>query len=188
MQRILRSAAVLGIVSLVAAGAANAQGAGRASFHVAGGVTLPMGDFGDSFGTGWQGLGGVTFGLGNLPFMLRVDGFYGQNNGDEDVVGPDVKVKMFGGMAGAQFGFGNAASPVKPYILGQVGMVNSKVDVPNLDLDGNTDFAFGAGGGVGFGLGSLAAFVEGQFVSVMTEDESSNFIAARFGIRFGGGQ
>jgi hypothetical protein len=103
------------------------------------------------------------------------------------VTGPDVKVKFFGGMAGGQFNFGSDASPVKPYILAQVGMVNSKVDVPNFDIDAETDFAFGGGGGVGFGLGSMAAFVEGQYVSVMTEGESSNYIVARFGLRFGGG-
>lgn len=187
MKRIVRSAAVLGMVTLATVATAQAQAPGRASFHLAGGITLPMGEFGDAFGTGWQGLGGVSFGLGSLPFAIRVDGFYGQNNGDEDVTGPDVKVKFFGGMAGGQFNFGSDASPVKPYILAQVGMVNSKVDVPNFDTSGETDFAFGGGGGIGFGLGSIAAFVEGQYVSIMTEGESSNYIVARFGVRFGGG-
>ena len=187
MKRIVRSAAMLGMVTLASVATAHAQGAGRASFHVAGGITLPMGDFGDAFGTGFQALGGVSFGLGGLPFAIRVDGFYGQNSGDEDVTGPDVKVKMFGGMAGGQFNFGGDASPVKPYILAQVGMVNSKVDVPNFDTESESDFAFGGGGGIGFGLGSIAAFVEAQYVSVATEGESSNFVAARFGVRFGGG-
>ncbi len=187
MKRIVRSAAVLGMVAMVSVASAHAQAPGRASFHVAGGVTLPMGDFGDFFGTGFQGLAGVNFGLGSIPFALRVDGFYGQNSGDEAVTGPDVKVKMFGGMAGGQFNFGSAASPVKPYILAQVGMVNNKVSGPGGSTDGESDFAFGGGGGVGFGLGSMAAFVEGQYVSVQTEGSSSNFIAARFGIRFGGG-
>jgi len=188
MRRILKSAVVLGVVSLAGVGALNAQGAGRASFHVAGGVTLPMGDFGDFFGMGWQGLGGVMFGLGNGQIGLRVDGFYGQNGGDEDVVGPDVKAKFFGGMAGAQFNFGQgAASAIKPYVLGQVGMVNSKVSGPGGSTDGETDLAFGGGAGINFGLGSMGAFVEGMYVSVQTEGSSSNYIAARFGVRFGGG-
>lgn len=187
MKRIVRSAAVLGMVTALTVATAQAQAPGRASFHLAGGITLPMGDFGDAFGTGFQALGGVSFGLGGLPFAIRVDGFYGQNSGDEDVTGPDVKVKMFGGMAGGQFNFGSDASPVKPYILAQIGMVNSKVDVPNLDLSAETDFAFGGGGGIGFGLGSIAAFVEALYTSIATEGGSSNFIAARFGVRFGGG-
>ena len=185
--RIMKTAVVLGLVSVASFATANAQGAGRASFHLAGGLTMPMGDFGDGFGTGWQGLGGVSFGLGGLPFMLRVDGFYGQNNGDEAVTGPDVKVKMFGGMAGAQFNFGSDVAPVKPYILVQVGMVNSKVEIPNFDTSGETDFAFGGGGGVQFGLGSMNAFVEAQYVSVQTEGSSSNYVPIRVGVRFGGG-
>jgi hypothetical protein len=187
MKRIVRSAAVLGMVTLASVATVHAQGAGRASFHVAGGITLPMGDFGDNFSMGWQGLGGVSFGLGGLPFAIRVDGFYGQNGGDEDVTGPDVKAKFFGGMAGGQFGFGSEASSVKPYILGQVGMVNSKVSFPGGSTDGETDFAFGGGAGINFGLGSMGAFVEGQFVSVQTVGCASNYLVARFGINFGGG-
>ena len=191
MKRIVRSAAVLGMVTLASVATVHAQGAGRASFHVAGGITLPMGDFGDGFDMGWQGLGGVSFGLGGLPFAIRIDGFYGQNSANDDLntaLGiDDGKLKMFGGMAGGQFSFGSEASPVKPYILAQIGMVNNKFSCDGCNVDGETDFAFGGGGGIGFGLGSMAAFVEGQFVSVQTEGSASNFIAARFGIRFGGG-
>jgi hypothetical protein len=188
MKRIVRNAVVLGAVTLASVATLHAQEeGGRASFHVAGGITLPTGDFGDAFGTGWQGLAGVNFSLGSLPFGVRVDGFYGQNNGDEDVTGPDVKVKMFGGLVGAQWGFGGADSPVSPYLLGQVGMTNSKVDVPTVDLESETDITVALGGGIGFGLGSLAAFTEGQYVIVMTEDESSKFIVVRLGLRFGGG-
>ena len=186
MNRIVRSAAVLGMVTLASVATAQAQGAGRASFHVAGGITLPMGDFGDVAKTGWQGLGGVSFGLGGLPFAVRVDGFFGQNS--FDVSGVDAKVQMFGGMAGGQFNFGSEASPAKPYILAQVGMVNSKCSGDDcIGDESNTDFAIAGGGGVGFGLGSMAAFVEALFTSVMSDPSSSNFIALRAGLRFGGG-
>jgi hypothetical protein len=94
---------------------------------------------------------------------------------------------MFGGMAGGQFSFGAEGSSVKHYILAQIGMVNNKFSCDGCNVDGESDFAFGGGGGIGFGLGSVAAFVEGQFISVQTEGSASNFIAARFGIRFGGG-
>jgi hypothetical protein len=145
-----------------------------------------MGDFGDVAKTGWQGMGGVAFGLGGLPFALRVDGFFGQNS--FDVSGVDAKVQMFGGMAGGQFSFGSEASPAKPYILAQVGMVNSKCSGDDcLSDEGTTDFAIAGGGGIGFGLGSMAAFVEGLFTSVMSDPNSSNFVAIRAGIRFGGG-
>ena len=187
MKRIVRSAAVLGMVTLASVATAHAQAPGRASFHLAGGITLPMGDFGDAFGMGWQADGGVMFGLGGIPFALRVDAMYGRNGGDEDVTGPDVSSKYFGGMAGGQFNLGSAASPVKPYIVAQAGMFSSKVSAPGFTSESETDFAIAGGGGVGFGLGSMAAFVEALFTSVMSDPSSSNFIVARFGVRFGGG-
>lgn len=187
MNRIVRSAAVLGMVTLASVATVHAQAPGRASFHVAGGITLPMGDFGDAFGTGWQADGGVTFGLGGLPFAVRIDAMYGRNGGDEAVTGPDVSAKYFGGLVGGQFNLGSAASPVKPYILAQAGMFSSKVSFPGGSTGSETDFAIAGGGGVGFGLGSIAAFVEGLFTSVMADPSSSNFIVARFGVRFGGG-
>lgn len=176
MKKLLQSALVLGVVSLAGAGALNAQG--RASFHVGGGVVLPMGDFGDGFKTGFQALGGVNFALGSLPFGIRVDAIYGQNNAD----GVDAKVKMFGGLAGAQFGFGSAASSVHPYILGQVGVVNSKITCTGCNFDSNSDFTFL--GGAGLNLGKF--FVEGKYMSVQA-DETANMITITGGIRFGGG-
>ena len=90
MKRILRSALVLGVVSLAGVGVAQAQGAGRASFHVGGGVVLPTGDFGDVAKTGWQALGGVSFGLGSLPFDIRVDAIYGTGICTDGVSCPDA--------------------------------------------------------------------------------------------------
>ena len=179
MKRIVRSAAMLGMVTLASVATVHAQGAGRASFHVAGGITLPMGDFGDVAKTGWQALGGVSFGLGGLPFAVRVDGIFGQNS--IDVSDVDAKVQMFGGFAGAQFNLGGAAATsIKPYILAQIGMVNSKCSGDDcLSDESNSDFAFAGGGGIGFGLGSMSAFVEGTFTSVMSDPNSSNFVTAR---------
>jgi opacity protein-like surface antigen len=186
MKRIVKSAVVLGVVSLASFATLNAQAPGRASFHLGGGIVLPTGDFGDGAKTGFQGMGGVSFGLAALPFAIRVDGFYGQNSGDSAVVGPDVKAKFFGGMGGAQFNLGSGPSPVKPYILGQVGMVNGKVTAPGFESESNTDFAFAAGAGIQFGLGSMSAFVEGKYLSISTEGGSTAMMPVIFGLRFGG--
>lgn len=184
MKRILQSAVVLGVVSLVGVGSMQAQGAGRASFHVGGGVVIPTGDFGDAFKTGFQALGGVNFGIGALPFAIRVDAIYGQNSGDDAVLAADdFKAKFFGGLAGAQFGFGGEASPVHPYILGQIGMVNGKVTCSGCPDNGNTDFAFLGGAGLEFGK----FFVEGKYMSIQSDPSSVNMIVGSVGIRFGGG-
>jgi hypothetical protein len=186
MKRILKSAVVLGVVSLISAGAAQAQGAGRASFHIGGGVVLPNGDFGDAFKTGFQALGGVKFGLGAMPFAIRVDAIYGQNSA-EDALNTalgvdDAKAKFFGGLAGAQYGFGPAAASVHPYIMAQLGMVNGKTTCSGCNFDGSTDFTFL--GGVGIDVGKF--FIEGKYMSIQS-DVSANMIVVSAGLNFGGG-
>jgi hypothetical protein len=186
MKRILKSAVVLGVVSLISAGAAQAQGAGRASFHIGGGLSLPNGDFGDAFKTGFQALGGVKFGLGAMPFAIRVDAIYGQNSA-EDALNTalgvdDAKAKFFGGLAGAQYGFGPAAASVHPYIMAQLGMVNGKTTCSGCNFDGSTDFTFL--GGVGIDVGKF--FIEGKYMSIQS-DVSANMIVVSAGLNFGGG-
>jgi hypothetical protein len=175
MKKLLQSALVLGVVSLAGAGALNAQS--RASFHVGGGVVLPMGDFGDAFKTGFQALGGVNFALGSLPFGIRVDALYGQNKAD----GFDATAKFFGGMAGAQFGFGAAASSVHPYILGQVGVVNGKTTCTGCPDNSSSDFTFLGGAG----LDISKFFIEAKYMSIQS-DVSANMLVVTGGIRFGG--
>lgn len=186
--RIMKSAVVLGLVTMAGVATVSAQTpGGRASFHIGGGLVLPTGDFGDFAKTGWQAMGGVDFGLSGIPFMLRVDALYGQNNGDEAVTGPDVKAKFFGGMAGGQFMIGSGPSPVKPYILAEVGVVNVKVTAPGGFSDSESKFAFAPGVGLQFGLGSMNAFVEAKYLSVQTSSSSTNMIPILVGLRFGGG-
>jgi opacity protein-like surface antigen len=191
MKRIMTSAIVLGVVSLASVASLNAQTpGGRASFHIGGGLTIPMGDFKDGFKTGWQAMGGVDFGLSGLPFMLRVDGLYGQNNAKDALntaLGTtDAKTKFFGGMAGAQYVIGSGPAPVKPYILGEIGAVNTKFSAGGSSAS-KTHFAFAPGLGIQFGLGSLHAFVEGKYLSIHASGGSLNMIPIIVGIRFGGG-
>lgn len=186
--RIMKSAVVLGLVTMAGVATVSAQTpGGRASFHVGGGLVLPTGDFGDAFKTGWQAMGGVDFGLSGIPFMLRVDALYGQNNVDEDATGfTDVKAKFFGGMAGGQFIIGSGPSPVKPYILAEIGVVNFKVSGPGGSVS-ESKFAFAPGAGLQFGLGSMNAFVEAKYLSIQTSSSSTNMIPILVGLRFGGG-
>jgi hypothetical protein len=185
MNRISK-AALCSLATLAMATLAEGQVNRHTSFHVAGGVTVPVADLADFFRPGFQAMAGVGIRLGSMPVSLRVDAFYGQNGGDESIVGSNVKAEFVGGMAGGQVGIGSARSAINPFLLGQVGVVHSRASSPGTGSHGETDFAFGAGGGTDFRLGSHAVFVEGQFVSILTRGESNNYIVARLGIRFGG--
>lgn len=183
MKRMLHAAVALVLVSLVAASAAQAQTA-RASFFLGGGATIPTGDFGDGFKTGWNGVGGVNIMLPGVPFGIRVDGMYSQNK--LDAAGSDAKIKIFGGNADAVFAFGAPGSMVKPYVLAGVGAANAKFDDGAGFSDSETKFAFNGGAGINFMLSSVTIFVEGRYFSISTSGSNTNYIPVSVGVKFGG--
>jgi opacity protein-like surface antigen len=82
-------------------------------------------------------------------------------------------------------------SSLSPYLLGGLGMGNVKIG--DLDIPGygtvpgasETKIAFNFGAGFGIKAGeAMSIFVEGRFLSVLTEGESMSFIPLTAGIRF----
>ena len=181
---------VLGAVILATVGAAPAMAQG-AKFSVGGGVTLPLGDFGDVANTGFHGLAAVGFQPANLPVGFQIDGMYNRFGLDDAfTLGDDVNSQIIQGTANVVYTFTTAEeSTFHPYLIGGVGLYNFKFtgdDVPD-GTESNTDFGINAGAGFDFQAGSVGLFVEGRFHNVFTEDESTNFIPITVGIRFGGG-
>lgn len=182
---ILRSPTAFAIVLLLVAGPGYAQ-RGPAGFHLGGGLVLPQGKFDDAFTAGWQAMAGARFGLEGIPFLVRVDGYYGESMGDESQVGPDVKTSFFGGLLGGQYNLGNSGSAsVLPYLLGQAGITHVKLHVGQLDVS-EDKFTFAGGAGVMFTFGSLRLFVEGKYMPILTSNTSTTTIPIVVGLRFGG--
>lgn len=184
MKRMFQRTLALGVLLLVVGGTAQAQGG--TSFHLAGGPVLPQGSFNDAFKTGWQGMAGANFHLPGIPFLVRIDVFYGQHVGDQSVVGNDVKQKLLGGLVGAHYNLAGAASSVRPYVVGLVGLTNAKLQVGTLD-DSETKLTFAGGLGVAFKVSSLSLFLEGKYMQVQTSTESVKMIPLLLGVQFGGG-
>ena len=185
--RVFRSV-VLGAVFLATAGAAPAVAQG-AKFSVGGGLTLPLGDFGDVAGTGFHGLAAVGFQPANLPVGFQIDGMY-QRFGFEDAPDDfDANFQIIQGTANVVYTFVTAEeSTFHPYLIGGVGLYNAKAtgdDVP--DSESETDFGINAGAGFDFQAGSVGLFVEGRFHNVFSDPDNTNFIPITVGIRFGGG-
>jgi hypothetical protein len=188
--RAIRSV-VVGAALMATAGAAPA--AAQARFSLGGGVTLPLGDFGDAAGTGFHGLAAVSFVPTGSPVGIQVDGMYQRLGVDDDPVFGEVDAdfQVIQGTANAVYTFTTAEeSTFHPYLIGGVGLYNMKLtgdDVPD-DLDSETDFGINAGAGFDFQAGAVGLFVEGRFHNVFTEDESTNFIPITVGVRLGGGR
>ncbi len=169
---------------LALAGTTSLTAQTRAKIGVGGGGTIPVGDFGDFYKTGWHGQVMVLFDLPALPIDIRVEGQYGENK--LDVSGSDIKAKLITGMVGAQIPLGPPGSPAKPYLTGGVGVTN--VDfLSGSSIDASeTKFSVGGGAGVTFSIGSVSLFVEARVMNTFTSGSSVTFIPITGGILFGG--
>jgi hypothetical protein len=164
------------VLALGIAGQARAQ---SVTFGLAGGLTMPTGDFNTAAKLGWHGIGQVGYGLpSGLGF--RGDFFYGQNNLD----GVSGKTKLAGGLGNLTYDI-KSPGGVKPYFIVGAGVFNVKVEVGSASAS-ETKFAFGGGAGLKFKAGSDANFfVEGRYISVQTSGSSTGFIPITAGISFG---
>jgi opacity protein-like surface antigen len=191
MRSLSRAVGAVLVTMALSASAAQAQGA---EFSLGGGLGIPLSNFDDVAKLGWHGLAAVSFVPTGSPVGIQVDGQYHQFKLDENVVGAgSLKDRFIFGTANAVFKFKTAeTSPVRPYLIGGVGVYNFKTtgssDVGNvIDTQGSTT-KFGINGGAGFDFkaGSAGLFVEGRFHNIFTSGKDVKFIPITVGIRFGG--
>jgi hypothetical protein len=155
---------------------AQAQPTEGIRFGVGGGLTMPIGTYGDFDKAGWHALGVLQFPIGQAPLHGRVDAMYGQTSHD---VGSG-STTLTGATGDILYHIGDRAASVRPYILGGLGFYN-------VDFGGASEskFAFGAGGGILFSIGTMHAFLEGRYMSVQTSGSSLNFLPITLGLLFG---
>ena len=155
---------------------AQAQPTEGIRFGVGGGLTMPIGTYGDFGKAGWHALGVLQFPIGQSPLHGRVDAMYGQTSHD---VGSG-STTLTGATGDLVYHIGDRAASVRPYILGGVGFYN-------VDAGGGSEskFAFGAGGGILFSIGTMHAFLEGRYMSVQTSGNSLSFLPITLGLLFG---
>ena len=174
---------VFGVVAaaLVLAGSAQvAQAQLAMSFGIAAGASIPTGDFGDAFGTGFHGMATLGFTPPALPFGVRIDGMYNSLDGSSDGVFSESTAKILAFSGNAIFAFpGMVASP---YLIGGVGFYNSDFDLEG--LESSTDFGINVGLGARFNLSGFGTFAEIRFHNIFSDEESTRFIPLTFGIIF----
>ncbi len=180
MKRRVLSMLALALAAGLSTSALEAQS--KLSFGAGGGLTLPLGDFGDAAKLGWHGMALVGYQPAASKIGFRGDIMYGSHGLEQGV---DGSFKLAGAMASITYAFQSKGS-IKPYVLGGVGLFNAKIDIDNFGSDDETKLAVGGGFGIKFRAGSDASFfAEGRFVNVFTSDNSTNFIPLTFGIQFG---
>ena len=146
-------------------------------FGVGGGITLPTGNYGTVDKAGWHVLGLIQFPISQSAIHLRFDALYGSTSHKSGFGSGNTK--LTGGTADLLYHLGNSAASVRPYVLGGLGIFSVS------DGSSTSKFAFGLGGGILFGVGTMHAFAEGRYISVQTSGSSLTFIPISVGLMFG---
>jgi opacity protein-like surface antigen len=174
------SALVLAVAFVASASPAEAQVTRPIKFGLGGGLTIPTGDVGDGFDTGYHGQLMLGFSVPMIPLGLRADGVYHSFSGSE---GLGLDLKVLGGGVNVMYDLPGVM--IRPFLSGGLGMYNVKFEADDpADEADETKFGFNLGGGFRFNLTGFDTFVEARYYSVQTSDEAANFIPITFGIMF----
>ncbi|MGV3709683.1 MAG: outer membrane protein [Gemmatimonas sp.] len=195
MNRITR---LVGVAALAAAlpsvTSAQATSSKPISVGVTAGASLPIGDFGDAYETGFTVGGHVLLAPASLSMLaFRGDVTYDRWSA-KGIAGQvvDANNSTLGVMGNVILRSGSAMS-IKPYAIGGLGLLSSKYSgkIGNIEasLDRENNFGVQAGGGLEFALSGFTTFVEAKFVNAFAKDgngerRNANWIPVTFGIRF----
>lgn len=177
--RALRGFAAATALVVAVSSSADAQMASASRFGLNGGVSLPLGDFGDLAGLGFHVGGHFQAALNDkLHFRANLD--FGRYGGDDDFGVNSVTV--IGGVANLVLPI-MTESALKPYLFGGLGYYNLAVDT-DLGEGDESDLAFNVGAGYDFKWGTRSMFTELRFLSILSEGDATNMIPIVIGIRF----
>lgn len=156
-------------------------------FNLGGGASIPMGDFDNMYGTGFNVTGSVGWHPTQSAFGIRFDATYDRLNGERFTpVGGGTAIDLDD--AAILSGLGEVtlriprALGLNPYFVGGGGIYRFA------DYGGNdesaTEWGWNAGGGLRFGWGFTSLFVEARYMSVGTPGDRAEWVPIILGITF----
>lgn len=178
MKRLVFAASAV-VLSFAAAPTAHAQ----VHVGVSLGASFPTGDFGKDFKTGYSVNGLIGFSMPMSPVGFRGEVGYNAWDGKPSLGISGVKASSLSGAANIVLQVPGMIA-AKPYVIGGIGDYRMKFDIPGLGNGSETKFGYNVGGGVNFGLGTLATMVEARYITVNTSGGTTHFVPVTFGIMF----
>lgn len=168
--RLLSRAALAVAAILFAAPSLHAQ----MSLNVALGASVPMGDVADQLEMGYNATVGLGIKPPLAPLGVRVEGMFNSFSYKSPI---DASQRVMAVTANGTF-------TVMPtiYLIGGVGMYNSKASVSG--SPSSTDLGFNVGAGVNIPLTGFGTYLEARFHHVPVENGNFQFVPITFGIKF----
>ena len=196
MRQLVSTVALVAAITLPAT--SSAQDGRPVQFGVSAGLTMPMGDIGDLYSSGFNVAGHVWFlpaTMPNLSFRgdVAFDRLSAKESELEGAVNRDGSFTSIGVTGNVVFSFSqeDPSSFIRPYLLAGIGMFNTKSSLTTsigeaevTQSVSDTNFGFQAGGGINFNLSGFQTFAEAKFVNVSAEGGSARWIPISFGVRF----
>jgi hypothetical protein len=146
---------------------------GQVRLLAGGGLSTPIGDFGDAAEAGWHLTGGIQLAVPAIPIALRGDGAY--HSFGQASSAPSVDT--LGGALSLVFNLPGVG--LVPYLLGGVGTYRITAE----GLDAVSDNGFHAAFGVNIGAIGFGGFGEVRFVNINQSVGDARFVTATLGLR-----
>lgn len=173
------------VATALAIPAANAQTPNPVGFGMFAGASIPVGDFGNTGGTGWHAGGLIDWRSPLFPVGIRGDLAYHQFGSKENFT-----PKLVTGTLNLVWNFAvNAESALSPYVIGGGGFYNKRgcTNCNNATIASETKLGANGGAGVMVPLSGFNSLIEARYHLIFdsqTGSSNSSFITISAGIIF----
>ena len=183
MRKFVAGAAVFAAM-FATAPTVRAQNSSGPRFGISGGLTLPLGDLGNAYGSGFNVQAHASAKPSSFPFGLRADAGLWTSSGKTVSGGGGTgsftsdSCTFFVVNGNAVYNFEGAKDATfVPYVIGGAGVYTGTQNF-------GTHIGLNAGGGVTFKLAGFDAFTEARFHNIFGDGGSARLIPISFGIMF----
>ena len=150
-------------------------------FNLGGGIPIPMGDFDDMYGKGYNITGSAGWHPTESAFGIRFDATYDRLNGETFQSTALNDASVLSGLAEVTLRVPRALG-LNPYFVGGAG-IHRFSDYGATYLS-STEWGWNAGGGLRFGWGFTSLFVEARYMSIGTPSDRAEYVPVILGITF----
>ncbi len=173
--RQIKLAAAMAAAMMALAAAPSAEAQTGVAFGIGPSVAVPTGDFGEFAKMGIGGGAGIVIRPNGSQLGVRATVGYHQFSEDGGADGAP-KATNVTPMAGLTYSLTSSGS-VTPYVHGSAGLM-----MQSYDGDSESAFGFGGGAGLVFGTGSTRVFVEAAYVTASKDGGTTSYMPVTAGV------